>query len=317
MLLLQVRRQMTAAQLAAELHVSVRTIYRDIESLGLAGVPIYGEPGIDGGYRLIEGYRTNLTGLSSVEANVLLLSGVADLVDRLGLGVESATAQRKLLAALPREHGKRASALRAMFHLDAVNWYHDADAAPHLATVVDGMWRQRSLRLVYSRWAAPSRITRTVDPFGVVLKSGVWYLVAGSPGGTHTYRISEIESLEVLETEFERPYGFDLAEHWRNSVTDFNLRRYQDTAVVRISERGLTLLAQLRSITIMDSIRRDALADTQKGWHTVTVPVESIEHASHELMALGAEVQLIAPEPLRAALAATAGDLAALYATAQ
>jgi predicted DNA-binding transcriptional regulator YafY len=305
-LLLQARRRLTAAQLAAELEVSVRTIYRDVDSLALAGVPVYGEAGADGGYQLVEGYRTELTGLTGEEADVLLFSGMPDFIDRLGLGAASANARLKMLAALSPEHRERAVALRDRFHLDAPGWYRDADPAPNLAAVIDAVWRQRSLRIGYRSWAKPATVTRTVDPLGVVLKAGTWYLVARAPAGLRTYRVSEIERLEVLETGFDRPEGFSLAEHWRAWLAEFDRRRHQDTAIVRVTAAGFARLSKGRAVGVVD-------ATDPNGWRTIHLPIESVEHASTELLAFGTDVEVIGPPDLRARLAETARELARMY----
>lgn len=172
LLLLQTRGRMTAQALADELEVSVRTIYRDVDSLHAAGVPLYGDPGWDGGYQLLDGYRTQLTGLTTDEAESLFLAGLPGPAAELGLGAVVTAAQLKLMAALPAELRDRAGRIRERFHLDAPGWYRESDRTPHLAAVADAVWNQHRLRVRYRRWSVPREVLRTLEPYGVVLKGG-------------------------------------------------------------------------------------------------------------------------------------------------
>ena len=177
-MLLQARREMSARELADELGVSIRTVYRDMSSLQTAGIPIYADAGRTGGYRLLDGYRTRLTGLTTEEAQALFLTGVPKAADDLGLGAVVAGAERKLEAALPPELRQRAETVRARFHLDAPGWYDDGEATPHLSTIAGAVWEQRRVAVLYRRWKEPSIVRRVLDPLGIVLKAGRWYLVA-------------------------------------------------------------------------------------------------------------------------------------------
>ncbi|MEA2513935.1 MAG: hypothetical protein QOJ59_3422, partial [Thermomicrobiales bacterium] len=212
LLLLQTRGRMTAQALADELEVSVRTVYRDVDSLSAAGVPVYGDRGPDGGYQLLDGYRTRLTGLTADEAESLFLAGVPGPAAELGLGTVLAAAQLKLMAALPPELRSRAGRIRERFHLDAPGWFQDAEQPPYLAAVADAVWNQKRLRVRYQRWGG--EVERALDPLGLVLKGGAWYLVGAVAGQERTYRISRILELETLDERCERPEGFDLVGYW-------------------------------------------------------------------------------------------------------
>ncbi len=243
LLLLQTRGRLTAGELARELEVSVRTIYRDVESLSAAGVPVYSDRGPTGGYQLLDGYRTRLTGLTPDEAESLFLAGMPGPAAELGLGTVLATAQLKLLAALPPELQSRAGRIGERFHLDAPGWFHEGERLPHLATVADAVWNQRRLHVRYQRWRG--EVERTLDPLGLVLKAGAWYLVARASGQLRTYRASRILELDVLDERFERPDDFDLATFWDTWSEQFQRRLYRYEVTVRLSPRGLQLLPYL------------------------------------------------------------------------
>jgi len=316
-LLLQNRGRMTAQDLAEELEVSVRTIYRDIESLSSAGVPVYGEPGHDGGYALLEGYRTRLTGLHGDEADALSLAGLPGPAAELGLGSVLAVAQLKLDAALPPSLRERAGRIRDRFHLDAPGWYRTAEPVPHLTAVADAVWNERPLRLRYRRWAHPREVERTLNPLGVVLKGGIWYLVAaggtGSSGTIRTYRVSQILELHETDGGFDRPTGFDLAEYWRASLADFDERRFRGTAHVRLSPDAVRQMAELYDSAVLRAFEESASEPDGEGWVHAVIPIEELPHALGEVLKLGRGIEVLDPPQLRSLVAETALELARLH----
>jgi predicted DNA-binding transcriptional regulator YafY len=301
---------MTARQLADELEVSVRTIYRDVESLHGAGVPLYGDAGPSGGYQLLDGYRTKLTGLTEAEAESLFLAGLPGPAAELGLGEVVTATHLKLMAALPDGMRDRAERIAARFHLDAPGWYADTDSAPFLAQVAEAVWQERTIDVTYVRWRSPEEVTRTLQPYGLVLKGGRWYLVArqflveqGSK--LATYRVSQIRSLTLGE-RFDRPDGFDLAAHWHRERTRFEARRFSGEAVVRLTPRGRERFADV----VTHAVARDAETGPDG---TVTVPTESVDHALGLLLCLGTDVEVLEPPELRARFVQTAQGLAEIY----
>ncbi len=302
---------MTAQELAEELEVSIRTVYRDVESLGAAGVPLYADRGPAGGYQLLDGYRTRLTGLTSGEAESLFLAGIPGPAAELGLGTVLAGAQLKLLAALPPELRSRAGRIKERFHLDAPGWFHEGDESPHLSVVADAVWNQRALNVRYRRWGG--EVDRTLDPLGLVLKAGVWYLVASVSGQIRTYRVSRILELETLHQHFERPEGFDLAGYWQTWAEQFQTRLYQAEAVVRLSPRAIELLPHFFSPEASRAAKASALPVDPDGWVQVVLPIESIEHAFHDLLRFGADAEVVAPQALRERMTGAADALARVY----
>ncbi len=314
LLLLQNRGRMTAQQLADALEVSVRTIYRDVESLSAAGIPLYGDAGPAGGYQLLGGYRTRLTGLTAGEAEALVLAGAPHAAAELGLGTMLAAARLKLSAALPPGLRERAAVVEERFYLDAPGWYADGDSSPYLATVAEAVWSQRRIEILYRRWTAPTDVTRTLDPHGIVLKGGRWYLVARSGGQLRTYRISQIISLSLLDEGFDRQDGFDLQAHWQAGIGEFRAGLHQGEATVRLTEDGRIRMRELMNPAVVAAADATASEPDADGWITVIVPIESLQHARSEFLRLGPEAEMLAPAQLRAELARAARGLAALYA---
>lgn len=312
LLLLQNRGRMTAEQLAEELAVSVRTIYRDVEALMAAGIPLYGEAGHTGGYRLVEGYRTRLTGLTGPEAEALFLTGLPAAAAELGLGAELAATQLKLSAALPAEHRARADRMRQRFHLDAPSWYRGSEPVPLLTVVADAVWEQRKVHIEYYRWTEPRDVARTVCALGLVLKAGRWYFIgAASPAGRPSaYRVANLRSAALAEETFERPESFDLAAYWRSYVEEFDARRWRGEAVVRFSPAAVERLPDHADEKITAAVAA-ATAD-ETGWVTARIPIESHWHASTELLRLG-PVEVVSPPELRDLMRSRALEIAALH----
>jgi predicted DNA-binding transcriptional regulator YafY len=307
LLLLQARGRLTAAQLAGELEVSVRTIYRDVESLHAAGIPLYGDAGHRGGYQLLGGYRTRLTGLSADEAKALSLSGLPGPAAELGLGSVLTAAQLKIRAALPPALSDQLGQVQSRFHLDTDTWYVAADEVPSLPAVADAAWSGRALQVRYRRWQEPTDVDRRLEPYGVVLKAGRWYLVAG-PGHPRTYRVDQILDLTELEDEFTIPAGFDLAAYWQRFKAEFFDRLYQAEATVRLSRAALGHLSGPET----ESVARTGRVEPG-GWTRAVLPVESTEIALRQFLALGPEIEVLDPPELRSQLAAAIRATAAYY----
>jgi predicted DNA-binding transcriptional regulator YafY len=316
LLLLQSKGRMTAQELADELEVSVRTVYRDMDSLAAAGIPLYGEAGHEGGYRLIDGYRTRLTGLTTGEAESLFLTGLPSAAADLGLGASVTAAQLKLMAALPPELRDRAGRVAERFHLDAPSWYRDADSAPQLGGVAAAVWDQRVIRIRYLRWEKPHQIKREIEPYGLVFKAGRWYLVAAAGATTRTYRISRILNLETLDATFERDSTFDLARYWEEYLRHFDQRRQVDSATIRISPGALARLPEVAEPAVVEAARRTTQPDTH-GWLRVTIPVDEPRQALADLFRLAPDIEIIHPAELRATMIETVRALSRLYKSSQ
>jgi len=315
MMLLQTRGRMTARQLAGELEVSVRTIYRDIESLHRAGVALYGEPGPAGGFQLLDGYRTRLTGLSVAEAEALFLTTLPTVAADLGLGDALVAAQLKLQAALPEPSRSRTQLVGGRFHLDAEGWYTVPDEVPHLVELAAAVLDQHRVRVTYRRWREPTDVERVLEPLGIVLKAGNWYVVARDDRrpDLRTYKVGAVLHLEPLGDRFERPVDFNLAAWWREHLHDFRGWIRNGRAEVRVSAAGRLRLRDLLGKESADRFDATASAPDDAGWVGGEIPYESITHARTELLKLGPDLVVESPAPLRAAMAQAARAMADRY----
>jgi predicted DNA-binding transcriptional regulator YafY len=296
---LQRRRSATAAELAAELRVSERTIYRDVASLSEVGVPIWTEPGPGGGIRLVEGWRTRLDGLTSQEAAAMLTLGAPQLLAELGLGTALAGAQAKILATLPEGLRAHARVVAERVHLDAPGWFHNPAEVTHLAVLAEALWEQRRVRITYGQRG----VRREVEPLGLVLKAGVWYLVAGVDGDVRTYRAARIAEAEPLEATFERPADFDLPAWWAESASRFAASMLREKVRIRVSPVGLRALPHVTDPEAAHAAVAAAGEPDAEGWRELVLDVESLRVGAGQLVALGGEVEALEPPELRAMLA--------------
>jgi predicted DNA-binding transcriptional regulator YafY len=313
LLLLQTRGRMTATELAAEFEVAVRTIHRDIDQLSAAGIPVFADRGRSGGFRLRDGYRTTLTGLTRPEAEALFLTGLPGPAEELGLAGILASARLKLIAALPVNVQQGAERIASRFHLDATGWFRGADLLPSLRLLAEATWSDRLLKVHYRTSDVSRQHLRTLAPLGLVLKAGIWYLVAQSGKSIRTYRAMKIIDAEISTETFVRPKDFDLAAHWERAARVYETSMYRERAAVRLSPRGVELL-ELLGPHVVEAAAKSGGKPDREGWMLCELPVESLDQGVAELMRLGVDVEVIGPPALRAQLAATAARLIEIYA---
>ncbi len=311
---LQARGRTTAEALAEECGVSLRTIYRDIDALSSAGIPVLSDRGAEGGYRLLDGYRTQLNGLSEKEAEALFLTGLSGPAADLGLHAVLVAAEKKLMSALPAPLRAGAEKMRARFHLDAPAWFREAEKPKLLPLVASAVWEQRRIRMRYRSWR--SEKPRAIDPLGLVLKGGAWYVVGQTGEDLRTYRVARILHLDVLETRFERPQGFELEAYWSASTKRLESELHPNQATVRLSPWALGMLEIFTSPFVRAAARIDPGVDGE-GWHTVTLPVGSLREACARLLCFGGELEVLEPTELRRMMADVAARMHATYSRAR
>lgn len=307
---LQAKGLVTAEALADENDVSVRTIYRDIDALSLSGIPVYSERGSDGGYRLLDGYRVRLNGLSSAEAEAMFLSGIPGAAADLGLGSLMAGAQKKLTAALPEDLRASARRIQSKFHLDAPAWLAEGEQPVYLQAIADAVWNSKRIRMRYRSWTAEKN--RIAEPLGIVMKGGAWYLVARVDNTPRTYRISRVLDLIVTEERFDSPQDFDLAAYWDENTRRLELELYPNWAIIRLSPWGMKEIEH----TAPPYVRANLVVTSdpeEQGWRTVRLPVAHARMAVSEMLKLGPEVEVIDPPELRLAMLHAVETLIALY----
>lgn len=310
MMLLQTRRQMTAEELADELEVSKRTIYRDIDALGIAGVPVYANGGPGGGYALLDSYRTTLTGLNEDEIRALFMLTIPGPISDLGVSQQLKAAILKLTSSFAGDYHEHVDYLRQRLHLDAASWFQTDEPVLHLKTVQEAAWQDRQLVLLYRRRNGTVS-ERTISPYGLVAKASIWYLVAATDRGMRVYRVSRIESVQMTQTYFVRPQDFDLAKFWADWVIDYKASLPKYPVTLRIGPDLIPVLPYILGDDVRSLIEQ-AQPDSE-GWRVVDYTFERIEEAQTYVLGMGASVDVIAPEELRASVLKLASDVVAHY----
>jgi len=294
LLLLQGHGRLTGRELAKRLEVSARTVHRDMEALGAAGVPVYALRGSRGGWQLDEGWRTRVPGLDDAELRALLMAQPRVLGDaRLARAAESAI--DKLMAALPAPLREQAASIRQRLHVDITGWSGGPENLAMLPVVQEAVARDRKLFLRYVK-AGRERVERTVDPLGLVAKAAAWYLVARTPAGFRTYRVSRIEDARILDRPSERPAGFDLAAYWKSSTEELRKSRPRYEATLRLEEEAAEKLKLWRTTSRAGSA-------PEAGWVTLRVQFDDEEQARFVALGFGPRAEVIEPESLRARVA--------------
>lgn len=294
MIRLQARGRFTAAEMARELEVSVRTIYRDIDQLSAVGIPMITERGCNGGFKLVDGFRAQLGPLTETEAETLFLSALPSAAAELGLADQMESARSKLLTALPG--GAKTQRFGARFHIDTKGWFRASEPVALLPTIADAVRRSQWLKI---RYATDSHAaTRRVGPAGLVLKGGIWYLVAQQAEAFRSYRVARISEAEVLAAPYLHPADFDLPAYWTRTSRDFEVRSYRSSATVRLSPRGRSVL-ELLGPYVTESVTKTAGVPDRQGWVCCRIPLENADFGIRELMRLGHDVEVISPRSLR------------------
>jgi predicted DNA-binding transcriptional regulator YafY len=309
LLVLQTRGRASAAELAERLEVSVRTIYRDVEALCAAGVPVWTERGRGGGIRLLPGFRTDVTGLTNDEARALFVLAAEGTHDALGLGEAIRSALRKVMAALPAPHRDDAERTSQRVLVDPVRWMHGGQADADLAELQRAVFTDRRLRLTYRSSAAREARSYTVDPYGLVSKAGVWYLVADRDGEPRLFRSDRVQAASVTAEPVRRRPQQDLAGVWARLRDRVEKLPEEVTVRCRVRQDRTELLQRLFAANLVAPPRP---AEGDPGWARVDLGLRSLP-AVRALLCLGGAIEVLSPPAARAELAAAAAEVVALY----
>jgi len=309
LLILQTRARATAPELARELESSFRTIYRDVAALAAAGIPVYTEQGHNGGIRLLPGYRTDITGLTPAESRALVALTGRAIPDDLGLGTALSSAVHKLIAAVPAPHRADAQRARQRVLVDHTGWYRSAPPTPLLGTVQDAVWADRRLRVHY-RHGDGRAAEYVLDPYGLVVKAGVWYLVAAHRGVARLYRVDRIGSADVLDEPALRPDDLDLPTVWTGLRDRFEAHDAV-RVLLRVAPGEVDLVLRMTDgRRVGDADVAEPAADGRTG---VELAFPSTELARITLLGLGRAVEILAPAGLRAEVLDAARALVAAH----
>lgn len=309
LILLQMHGRVSARTLADRFEVSKRTIYRDIDELSAAGVPVYAERGAAGGFALLDGWQTRLTGMTGEEAEAILLSSLPRTAADLGFSETAATARLKLLAAMPAQSSEAAQRVADRFHFDPVPWHRrPAPRTEDLRVLARAIWECRRLGLVYDSWAGAK--PRIIEPLGIVLKAGEYYFMAMRRGRPAIHKLDNARDLVLRDESFDRPPGFDLAAAWQDALAQFEATLRRETARLRVAPDAMSRLGSLNADMAEPIFAATPGSD---GWREVDVPIESVAFAAGQLLGLGMDVEVLSPETLRAELKARAQSIATLY----
>jgi predicted DNA-binding transcriptional regulator YafY len=311
-MLLQARGRMTAGALARELEVSERTIYRDVDALSVSGVPIYGDRGPDGGYALLDSYRTSLTGLTEHEVRALFMLSIPAPLADLGVDGELRTALHKLAAALPDTRRGDEERVRRRIHLDATWWSPEHEPVPHLSTAHKAVWEDRRLFIRYRQaFGAPAVIERLVDPYGLVAKAGVWYLVCARNERVRVHRVSRLLHARLSDERFVRPLDFDLRAFWEGWCAQRQSESYYP-ALVRVAPTFVEWLPHFFGEGVRAAIAQAGPPD-EEGWITLELRFDNLWDARNRLLACGRGVEVLEPDPLRLSILDYARQIVDLY----
>lgn len=293
LLLLQSHRRLTAGELAARLEVSPRTVQRDMLALSAAGAPVTAARGASGGWSLLEGYHTDLTGLSLAEVHSLALTAPASVLSDLGLRQASATALVKLLAGLPATLRHTAEDVRQRVYVDAAGWRATAEAAPAFGVMQEAVWSDRKAQVTYQRGDGEV-VERIIEPFGLVAKGRIWYVVARVDGEMRSYRVGRMLAAQLLDDPITRPVDFDLAAWWGVAQSEFTASLPRYPALVRIDSAVLSFARAMWRYALIDSVS----APDAAGWVTAQVTFENCDEACFCLLGLGAQSEPLEPAEL-------------------
>lgn len=311
LMLLQSQGQMTAKELAKQLEVSPRTIYRDIDALSEAGIPVYAERGPHGGCALLDDYRTTLTGLNPAEVRALFATALSDLLSPVGLEKDTADAQRKLQAALPPGQRQDVERLRELIYIDPHGWFQPPEPLPFLPLLQEALWTRRQVQLTY-RGREGNWSKRMLAPLGLVAKAGAWYVVLDGRDWRMTCRVSRIVEAALSDVGYKIPEGFSLQAYWQSQTAEFERQRRTYGVRLRVPPEGVSPLREILGEGIVHLVMEAEMLDIL-GTVELDLRFEGLEQAVRILMGAAAAVEILEPLELRQRIHSEASKLLKRY----
>ncbi|WP_017473101.1 helix-turn-helix transcriptional regulator [Amphibacillus jilinensis] len=294
LLLLQNRGKITTKDLAKELEVTERTIHRDMEALSAASIPVVADRGKTGGWRLLEQYRTNLTGLKDNEIRSLFISPSVDLLNDLGLTKDWDEARQKLLASIPSIFQKNAGDVWERIHIDTSTWRQSTNKIESFKTLQQAIWDEKKLQMKYEK-ANGEIIEREVEPIGLVAKGSTWYLIASANGDFRSYKASRVQSATIASETFSRPADFDLAHYWRESTQRFikSLPKYEvDVEISPSTIQRIKFTGRFVQVLKIDS-------PLENDWIPAKLSFDTEQEAKEYILGFGNQIRIIQPKALK------------------
>jgi len=294
LLLLQNKGKLTTKELAKELEVTGRTIHRDMEALSAAGIPVVADRGKSGGWRLLEQYRTNLTGLKANELKSLLISPSFQMLTDLGLAKDWHEARRKILASIPSSLKSYSHDIWNRIHVDTTAWRQSSEKIESFKILQEAIWDEKALQIEYER-ADGEYLERVVNPLGLVAKGSTWYLIASSNKKVRNYRASRIKSVKLTKETFSRPNDFNLAQYWSDSTQEFikSLPKYEvDVEISSSIVQRIKFTGRFVQIVQID-------APSENGWISANLCFDTEQEALEYILGFGNQIRIIQPNELK------------------
>jgi len=305
LLLLQAHGRMTGRELAKRLEVSERTVHRDMEALSAARVPVFALRGAQGGWQLDEDWRTQVPGLDEAELRAFLMAQPR-IIGNPRLAAAAERALGKLMAALPESLREQAASIRQRLYVDTAGWRGTKENLSLLPIVQEAVARDRKLVMQYKP-SGCERAQRIVDPLGLVAKGNAWYLVANTPRGFRTYRVSRMDEAALLDEPCVRPSDFDLVAYWQSSTKQFQEGMRRHTATIRVEPRTAEWLKTWQAVSAAD------VPPSADGWVTLRVQFDHENEACFMVLGLGSRVEVMEPASFRARVAEEAKKIVERY----
>lgn len=310
-MLLQKHRRMTAREIAENLEVSERTVYRDINALSSAGIPVYSESGRAGGYSLLEPYRISLTGFTEREVRALFMINISQPLADLGLGQELRSALLKLSSVLPDAQRDEEEWVRQRLHLDSTGWHQNESAIPHLQTIYRAVWGDRKLLMSYQ--PLPSvHIEQAVEAYALVAKAGIWYLIYNRNGRFDVQRVAGLNEVHLLDETFARREDFELAAFWNEWCEHQEETSTRYLVILRVAPTFVPILPMYFGDQVHKKIAQAGPAD-KAGWIKLELSFESLETARERILDFGGGVEVLSPRALRKSVLDFATQIVKLY----